>query len=111
MNKMKKLITAIMVPTLVLFSGSILAKSDQGEKVLLCHNGHEINVSVHAQQQHLDNHEDDNEGECSDGPTVEVCHVGVSSTFFDTVLESDFDDYQAFHEDHGDMVKSVESCA
>ncbi len=67
MNKMKKLITAIMVPSLVLFSGSMLAKSEQGQKVLLCHNGHEINVSVHALDAHLRNHEDDNVGECAGG--------------------------------------------
>jgi len=72
MNIVKKLITAIMVPSLVLFSGSMLAKSEQGEKVLLCHNGNEISVSVHALGGHLRNHDDDIEGGC--GPLVQICH-------------------------------------
>ena len=74
MNIVKKLITAIMVPSPVMFSGSILAKSDQGKKELLCHNGNEIMVSVHALDGHLRNHEGDNEGVCGDDDPIQVCH-------------------------------------
>lgn len=87
----------------------MMAKSEQREKVLLCHNGNEITVSVHALARHLQNHEDDNEVECSDGPTVEVCHFGSGLTIED-VLGSGLDDYINLHEGHGDIVKLISDC-
>lgn len=76
---------------------------------MLCHNGNEITVSVHALARHLQNHEDDNEVECSDGPTVEVCHFGSGLTIED-VLGSGLDDYINLHEGHGDIVKLISDC-